>query len=196
VEGLANDPAKNWQGLVIKLEEAEKSGKAADFTLDETLAIIGEGGGNKTLAALLAENAASKDKLTVVDRRYTGLREDIERIIDNKIQDSMQQIGQKLDEMRKLIALPAPVEDTSLQKIIDFVKNHVIFTGNEDHLVKQCNVWALYKYTTDKPGKMGDFMARFCMIYGQDRDFKVKNIRAFSGFCLKDTRGVCGEGWD
>jgi hypothetical protein len=194
---IGDDPARNWQGIVHKLVEAEKSGKeAADFTLEETLAIIGEGGKNKTLAALLAENAANKDKLTVVDRRYTGLQEDIERIIDNKIQDSMQQIGQKLDEMRKLIALPTPAEDTSLQKIIAFVKSHVIFTGNEDHLVKQCNVWALYKYTTDNPGKMDAFITRFCMIYGQDREFKYKNIRAFSGFYLKDTKGVCGEGWD
>jgi transcriptional regulator with XRE-family HTH domain len=36
------------KGIIEKLEEARKSGKdPADFTLDETLAIIGEGGGNK-----------------------------------------------------------------------------------------------------------------------------------------------------
>jgi hypothetical protein len=38
-------------------------GVSADFTLEETLAIIGEGGKNKTLAALLAENAANKNAL-------------------------------------------------------------------------------------------------------------------------------------
>jgi DNA-binding transcriptional MerR regulator len=64
VEG-SDDPAKNWQGLVIKLEEAEKSGTTpADFTLEETLAIIGEGGKNKALASLLAENATNKNAVT------------------------------------------------------------------------------------------------------------------------------------
>jgi len=37
----------------------------SNFTLEETLAIIRDGGENETLAALLAENAASKNALTV-----------------------------------------------------------------------------------------------------------------------------------
>jgi hypothetical protein len=49
---------QNAQGLAEKLEQAEKSGKApANFTLEETLAIIRDGGGNKTLASLLEDNA-------------------------------------------------------------------------------------------------------------------------------------------
>jgi hypothetical protein len=63
---VVNDLPKNAQGLTEKLAEARKSGKdPADFTLDETLTIIGDGGGNKTLASLLAENAANKDALAV-----------------------------------------------------------------------------------------------------------------------------------
>jgi hypothetical protein len=37
----------------------------SDYDLEETLEIIGEGGKNKTLAALLAENAANKNALAV-----------------------------------------------------------------------------------------------------------------------------------
>jgi hypothetical protein len=54
------------KGITEKLEEARKSGQdPADFTLDETLAIIGEGGKNKALASLLAENAVTKNALMV-----------------------------------------------------------------------------------------------------------------------------------
>jgi transcriptional regulator with XRE-family HTH domain len=64
---IADDLGKNFQGLAVKLAEAEKSGKdPADFTLDETLAIIGEGGENKALASLLAETAATKNALLSV----------------------------------------------------------------------------------------------------------------------------------
>jgi hypothetical protein len=57
-ENAAGFGKKIWLGISEKLEEAHKSGKdPAAFTLDETLAIIGEGGGNKVLAALLADNA-------------------------------------------------------------------------------------------------------------------------------------------
>jgi predicted transcriptional regulator len=63
---VADDLPKNLEGLSVKLEEARKSGKdPADFTLDETLAIIGEGGKNKALASLLAENAVNKNALAV-----------------------------------------------------------------------------------------------------------------------------------
>lgn len=42
-----------------KLEQGSPE-NPSDYTLEETLAIIGDGGGNKTLASLLADNADSK----------------------------------------------------------------------------------------------------------------------------------------
>jgi transcriptional regulator with XRE-family HTH domain len=61
-----DDLLQNAKGITEKLEEARKSGKdPADFTLDETLTIIGEGGKNKALASLLAENAVTKNALVV-----------------------------------------------------------------------------------------------------------------------------------
>ena len=48
-------------GLSLKIREAQETKKPADFTLPETLAII-RAGGNKTLAALLEDNARNADK--------------------------------------------------------------------------------------------------------------------------------------
>jgi transcriptional regulator with XRE-family HTH domain len=53
---------KIWLRISEKLAQGSPE-NPANFTLEETLAIIGEGGGNKMLAALLAENAANKDVL-------------------------------------------------------------------------------------------------------------------------------------
>jgi hypothetical protein len=51
-------------GLKQKFEKSGH-GVSADFTLGETLVIIRDGGKNKTLAALLAENAANKNALAI-----------------------------------------------------------------------------------------------------------------------------------
>jgi uncharacterized protein YjcR len=84
VHKIADDPGKNFQGLAVKLEEAEKSGKdPADFTLDETLAIIGEGGKNKALASLLAENAANKNTLKVQNEVFKEIRAVLDEAINN-----------------------------------------------------------------------------------------------------------------
>jgi hypothetical protein len=50
---------KIWLRLSEKLEQGSPE-SPSDYDLEETLAIIGEGGGNKALAALLADNAARK----------------------------------------------------------------------------------------------------------------------------------------
>jgi hypothetical protein len=55
---------KIWLRISEKLRQGSPE-HPSDFTLEETLAIIGEGGGNKTLASLLADNAA---KTTAVAR--------------------------------------------------------------------------------------------------------------------------------
>ena len=79
-KNLEGDPPKNWEGLAIKLQEAEKSGTTpADFTLEETLAII-EAGGNKTLAALLAENAANKNAVVAMQAVIPTLVESCNQI--------------------------------------------------------------------------------------------------------------------
>jgi hypothetical protein len=91
------------------------------------------------------------------------------------------------------MVIPASATDKSLENITRFIENHVVFTRNHYEYEKQCEVWALFKEVTTDHGKMRDFITRFCTIYGQDRDFKVKNVRVFSGLRLKDTRGICSN---
>jgi hypothetical protein len=69
---VTDDPELDFPGLAEKLERGAPE-TPSDYTLDETVAIIGQGGGNKTLAALLAENAANKEALEIghcVTRHY------------------------------------------------------------------------------------------------------------------------------
>jgi len=86
----AKDPTKNLQGLINKLEEAEKSGTTpADYTLEETLAII-RAGGNETLASLLAENAANKNAVstqTAPGVNYANFEARLETIIHKKLKE-------------------------------------------------------------------------------------------------------------
>jgi predicted transcriptional regulator len=71
-----DDLLQNAKGITEKLEEARKSGKdPAGFTLDETLTIIGEGGGRKALASLLEETAVTKEVLAVQSEAITKIVE-------------------------------------------------------------------------------------------------------------------------
>ena len=54
-------------GIMEKLDRGSPE-HPSDYNLEETIAIIGEGGGNKTLASLLAENAANKDAIVKSNR--------------------------------------------------------------------------------------------------------------------------------
>jgi predicted transcriptional regulator len=60
-----------------KLEQGSPE-HPSDFTLDETLAIIRDGGNNKTLASLLAENAVTKNALAA----QSGAMAKIAKLID------------------------------------------------------------------------------------------------------------------
>jgi transcriptional regulator with XRE-family HTH domain len=75
-----DDLLQNAKGITEKLEEARKSGKdPADFTLDETLTIIGTGGKNKALASLLADTAANKIALATQEVQIDAMLERIAR---------------------------------------------------------------------------------------------------------------------
>ena len=55
---------KMQSDIRAKLKESGH-GIPADFSLEETLVIVGDGGGNKTLAALLEENNKNKNALSI-----------------------------------------------------------------------------------------------------------------------------------
>jgi predicted transcriptional regulator len=76
---------KNGQN-VHSLQNLDKTGrgKTLNFPVETAAAII-RARDREALAALLAENAATKDQLAVYNNRHTGLRDEIEAIIDKKI---------------------------------------------------------------------------------------------------------------
>lgn len=58
-------------GLKVKISDAEKTKKPADFTLEETIAIV-RAGGNETLANLLMQNAATQKAEMAVGSSLTS----------------------------------------------------------------------------------------------------------------------------
>jgi hypothetical protein len=80
-EGLPDDPVQNeqvfgrdfWLGILEKLDQGSPE-NPSDYDLDETLAIIGEGGGNKALASLLRDNATYKHAIEASRPKDYGKR--------------------------------------------------------------------------------------------------------------------------
>ena len=69
-------------------------GIASDFSLEETLVIIGDGGGNKTLAALLEENSKNKNALSIAGSGGGAVQ------ILNKFNDRLERIENALESIR------------------------------------------------------------------------------------------------
>jgi predicted transcriptional regulator len=76
--------------VIEKLDHGSPE-RPSDYDLEETLAIIGEGGENKALAALLAENAANKNALAIQGATggaaqiaaFSGLMERVAKLLDD-----------------------------------------------------------------------------------------------------------------
>ena len=69
-------------------------GIASDFSLEETLVIIGDGGANKTLAALLEENSKNKNALSIASSGGGAVQ------ILNKFNDRLERIENALESIR------------------------------------------------------------------------------------------------
>lgn len=69
-------------------------GIASDFSLEETLVIIGDGGANKTLAALLEENSKNKNALSIAGSGGGAVQ------ILNKFNDRLERIENALESIR------------------------------------------------------------------------------------------------
>jgi hypothetical protein len=114
----AQEPACKMQaGLTEKLTEAGH-GKSADFTLGETLAIIGEGGGNKTLASLLAENAATKNALAVQSEAMAKIANLPERFEKFR--------GQTIEAVKELKARADALLENTVSKAVADVKEYLL----------------------------------------------------------------------
>ena len=130
VRKAADDPLQNAQGFYEKLAEAEKSGTTpADFTLEETFAIIGEGGGNKTLAVLLAENVANKNAITAqTNRLFRELTARLDRL----------EAALLFNQERKAIEDP---QEKQYAAIRQFLVENLNITGRRRDFVDLPDLW-------------------------------------------------------
>jgi hypothetical protein len=145
-----HDPACKMQAGILEKLEKSGHGVSADFTLEETLTIIGEGGKNKALASLLAENAANKDALAIQTGHnqagallaaIEGLRADFQKFLEAGNQKS----------------LPDPKE-AAIQELENFVERTLEV---EPERIHRPYVWELYHaYEKEAQNPMGkqDFM--------------------------------------
>jgi hypothetical protein len=120
-------------------------GIPADFTLDETLAIV-RAGGNDTLANLLAENAKNRDALAVRAGNFPIPEAFLMAFIEKAIS---QAIGEKLaflskSDVRKRLS-KADRDEEIRQEVAAFVEKHLEFTENWRDVLKECDMYVLFK---------------------------------------------------
>ena len=184
------------RNIIVKKLEKGSPEKPSDFSLEETLAIIGDGGGNKTLAALLEENSRNKNALSI--EAHTG------------IVQTMSAFNQRLDRIEKTLEELSVIKSAVLrltdglqgqvsqnrsaeldEDICLFYKNHIDDTVSRIIYTKAINLWELFKYEYPNKYRKAEFMERFKSMYRQFTFERYKSVDVFWGFRLFDTRGVC-----
>jgi transcriptional regulator with XRE-family HTH domain len=189
---VSDDPGQNAQGLAEKLKEAEKSGKdPADFTLDETLAIIGEGGGNKPLASLLAENARNKDALAVNAPRtreeFLTRLERIESSVTEKVAARIEHLTQLAEKIEARLlppqervggSVPYMPPHTNNYSIIYFAQHNLFITGDAADCEPVSEVLARYLDQGGDKMKSSSFIARMRRTY-PSIDVTTKKLNGF-----------------
>jgi hypothetical protein len=126
--GRAQSTIRNWitsansAEISAKIAEARETSKPANFTIEETIAIV-RAGKNETLADLLAENARNRDNYEKYLSLMEGLKGEIAKISE------------------KPAALPDPNEAAN-RELADFVRENLTITGK--HARDFVNVSTLY----------------------------------------------------
>jgi hypothetical protein len=140
-----HDPACKMQAGILEKLEKSGHGISADFTLEETLTVIGEGGKNKALASLLAENAANKDALTTQkkpDLIPQAIENAIQMAVEKAIQDKLAFF--LLPSARKK-AVKLTREEEIRQEVAAFAEKCLEFTENWFNIVKEQDMYVLFK---------------------------------------------------
>jgi hypothetical protein len=118
-----------WLRISEKLEKGSPE-RPSDYDLGEITEIISEGGGNKMLAALLVDNAITKNALTVkpyIQNSGPALPEALIKRFERLLQDPKQ---------------------LACEELARFVENNLVITGRSDR--DSVNIDGLYeKYRND-----------------------------------------------
>lgn len=117
-------------------------GIASDFSLEETLAIIGDGGGNKTLAALLEENSKNKNALSIAGSSGGGAVQ-----ILNKFNDRLERIEKAITDIKKgQLQISAQPEITDPKTaMLYFGGKFLEITGKDSNYVEVQTLFKIFK---------------------------------------------------
>lgn len=116
-------------------------GIASDFSLEETLAIIGDGGGNKTLAALLEENSKNKNALSIAGSGGGAVQ------ILNKFNDRLERIEKAITDIKKgQLQISAQPEITDPKTaMLYFGGKFLEITGKDGNYVEVQTLFKIFK---------------------------------------------------
>lgn len=167
--GVEPHTIRNWinrddflkENFTLRIAIKEKLEKGApetpaDFDFNETVEIISEGG-NKTLAALLRENAANKDALAV-----QGGNNPIAALVG--LPALLERIKGRLDDPR----------EAAYRELEEFVKRTITTEESPIHKEYLIRLYHAYKKEVEKPLDKHVFMHKIAMDHPE---FKLKYDR-------------------
>ena len=129
------------RNVIVKKLEKGSPEKPSDFALEETLAIIGDGGGNKTLAALLEENSKNKNALSIASSGSGAVQ------ILNKFNDRLEWIEKALEDIKKgQLRISAQPEITDPKTaMLYFGGKFLEITGKDSNYVEVQTLFKIFK---------------------------------------------------
>ncbi|WP_444818594.1 helix-turn-helix domain-containing protein [Treponema denticola] len=129
------------RNVIVKKLEKGSPEKPSDFSLEETLAIIGDGGGNKTLAALLEENSKNKNALSIAGSGGGAVQ------ILNKFNDRLEWIEKALEDIKKgQLQISAQPEITDPKTaMLYFGGKFLEITGKDSNYVEVQTLFKIFK---------------------------------------------------
>ena len=129
------------RNIIVKKLEKGSPEKPSDFSLEETLAIIGDGGGNKTLAALLEENSKNKNALSIAGSGGGAVQ------ILNKFNDRLERIEKAITDIKKgQLQISAQPEITDPKTaMLYFGGKFLEITGKDGNYVEVQTLFKIFK---------------------------------------------------
>jgi hypothetical protein len=150
---------KIWLRISEKLEHGSPE-HPSDYDLGETLEIISEGGGNKALASLLAENAANKNALIVQSGRALDRITELEKKVTSLLETP-----------------PLTPREQQLRALKTYLHQHLEITGDKRDRVDVYDFYWRYKGGVENSLTRDEFPLAVTLILPE---LRVKRGRYFT----------------
>jgi len=185
----AEDFLRENFSLRNRIEEKSDRGSPeipSDYDLEETLAIIGEGGGNKTLAALLEENTRNKGALAV--RQETAFPQfNLEKALENAL--SKTGIMERLERMeitQQRIEVEVLTSQTiQMRQLKSYLFDKIVITENRKDYVEFQQLYYDHGRYVSEPIPHDAFAHLVTYLYPGIKTRRYKGGMDFTGCRLK-----------